>query len=275
MSYCNINNRIEKRRQINRRNRSSRRLHKTSTKNSNRYNERRRLSNTSYWKQLLDFPSYYINRSGDIYSRFSHRKLKASPSDNGYRTVLLYTASGSTTRTVHTLVLETFVGPKPEGKSIVGRHLDGNPLNNKVSNLCWGTQGDNLRDRNEHGTAVRGDSHPGSRLSSKDIPTIKALVIAGHIKGHIATAFGVSRCTIHNVSTGTSWAHITAPPLPQSVTPQPIGTAVSIQQSILRAAVDSNCLTLKQLSHLYGLPLSTIKASTRCTPNPEAGERYD
>ncbi|QOH59937.1 hypothetical protein C6Y44_27920 (plasmid) [Rhodococcus rhodochrous] len=51
---------------------------------------------------------------------------------------------------VHHLVAEAFLGERPEGLQV--RHLDGNPANNHVTNLLWGTGGENNRDAVRHGT---------------------------------------------------------------------------------------------------------------------------
>ena len=271
MSYCNVNGRIEKRRQINRRKQSTKKVRNRCTKNRNIRNETRRLSNSSYWKQLHQYPNYYINPNGDIYSKNLHRLLKAAPDKQGYRRVSLYNSNGSSSRPVHTLVLEHFHGPRPtvNGKRYVGRHLDGNPLNNHISNLCWSTQSDNLRDRNQHGTAVRGDSHPGSCLSSSDIPMVRALAAAGHSISAIARLYSVSRATIRNITNGSSWKHITS--AVQSDVPQPLGHTSAVltadQKSVIADAVTTQLLTLTQLSKLYGLPLGAIKECSKCTPN--------
>lgn len=50
---------------------------------------------------------------------------------------------------VHRLVLEAFVAPRPDEQE--GCHNDGNPLNNNVSNLRWGTKKSNAKDRVLHG----------------------------------------------------------------------------------------------------------------------------
>lgn len=44
---------------------------------------------------------------------------------------------------IHRLVCEAFYGPPPNEKSVV-IHIDENALNNKSSNLKWGTQKENL-----------------------------------------------------------------------------------------------------------------------------------
>lgn len=50
----------------------------------------------------------------------------------------------------HRLVLLAFVGPLPDGHET--RHLDGDPTNNALSNLAYGTVSENARDRVKHGT---------------------------------------------------------------------------------------------------------------------------
>lgn len=51
---------------------------------------------------------------------------------------------------VHRLVLTAFVGAPPEGHEAL--HGDGNPANNDLGNLRWGTRSENLRDSVRHGT---------------------------------------------------------------------------------------------------------------------------
>lgn len=54
------------------------------------------------------------------------------------------------TKTVHQIVAEAFLGPCPDGMQI--RHLDGNPANNDVTNLVYGTSSENRLDSVRHGT---------------------------------------------------------------------------------------------------------------------------
>lgn len=53
-------------------------------------------------------------------------------------------------RMVHRLVLAAFTGEFPEGMQVC--HNDGNPQNNRIENLRWGTYSDNVHDRIKHGT---------------------------------------------------------------------------------------------------------------------------
>lgn len=51
---------------------------------------------------------------------------------------------------VHSLVLLAFRGPRPQG--LVTRHLNGNAHDNRLENICYGTQKENAEDSLRHGT---------------------------------------------------------------------------------------------------------------------------
>ena len=61
---------------------------------------------------------------------------------HGYQSMVV--RLGGKNRSVHSLVLETFCGPRPKG--MVGMHLNGDPGDNRLSNLAWGTQQKNIID---------------------------------------------------------------------------------------------------------------------------------
>jgi hypothetical protein len=66
-----------------------------------------------------------------------------------YHGCSLYRDGKSRQRTVHALVLEAFVGPRPEG--LFGCHRDDDADNNCLENLYWGTPAENSRDAVENG----------------------------------------------------------------------------------------------------------------------------
>jgi len=68
----------------------------------------------------------------------------------GYRTVTLVRDAKLSTYTVHKLVAEAFLGQRPPDHVV--RHLNGDPSDNRLANLAWGTHSDNQRDSLEHGT---------------------------------------------------------------------------------------------------------------------------
>jgi hypothetical protein len=52
---------------------------------------------------------------------------------------------------VHRFICEAFHG-LAKGPGIEVRHLNGNKLDNRAENLCWGTRSENNKDRINHGT---------------------------------------------------------------------------------------------------------------------------
>ena len=69
----------------------------------------------------------------------------------GYLRVTVQGAGHRRTLKVHVLVLEAFVGPKPDvGQEC--RHLNGDSTDNRADNLMWGTRSENVLDQVFHGT---------------------------------------------------------------------------------------------------------------------------
>lgn len=114
---------------------------------------------------------------------------------------------------VHRLILETFVGPCPPGMEC--RHLDGNPTNNRLDNLCWGSHSDNEKDKSRHGTKMNpvwfdnvGSKHGMAILTEKDIPGIRKMFKNGISCIDIAKIYNVSRGCISEVVHNRTWKHI-------------------------------------------------------------------
>lgn len=82
-------------------------------------------------------------RRGRVLRQF---RMKTTP----YLYVRLSKESQGTTRTVHSLVLDAFAGPCPDGME--GRHLNGDHRDNVLANLVWGTGSENTLDQVRHGT---------------------------------------------------------------------------------------------------------------------------
>lgn len=59
--------------------------------------------------------------------------------------------------TVHALVAAAFLGPRPTDMEC--RHLNGDPTDNRVANLAWGTSSENGHDVTAHGRSNRRITH--------------------------------------------------------------------------------------------------------------------
>jgi hypothetical protein len=65
-------------------------------------------------------------------------------------TVVLSKGGEHATFRIHRAVMLAFVGPLPDG--MVTRHLNGNPLDNRLANLEYGSPAENVQDAIGHGT---------------------------------------------------------------------------------------------------------------------------
>lgn len=92
---------------------------------------------------------YQVSDDGQVFG-MRNKMLRPTTDNGGYESVWITYPDGKRMRLVHHLVLETFVGPRPPGAET--RHLNGNPSDNRVSNLAWGTAWENSNDKIAHGT---------------------------------------------------------------------------------------------------------------------------
>lgn len=159
--------------------------------------------------RLIDgFPDYCVGNDGSVWSEKSGNwsKLRGERNNRMHLDVTLY--SPTTTREVgiHVLVLESFVGPRPEG--LLCRHLDGNGFNNHWLNLCWGTHVENEADKQRHGTTARGEGHGCSKLTEPMVHEIRRLCDQGVVQDRIAEMFGVTQVMVSYIKCRKFWSHI-------------------------------------------------------------------
>lgn len=107
---------------------------------------RYQVSNTGLVRGL---DRYVENNGGQQFVR--GQILKQHALRRGHCTVYLRGGIRANDRRalVHRLVLESFVGPCPEGWECC--HNDGDPTNNRLENLRWDTRSNNGHDRVRHG----------------------------------------------------------------------------------------------------------------------------
>ena len=122
---------------------------------------------------------------------------------SGYQCVLLRSAGVSRGVRVHRLVLESFVGLRPVGQ--VGRHLNGDPSDNRLENLCWGTPQENADDTIRHGRSPRGRRHFNARLTEDDVRTIRARRAKGEYAATIAADYDISAEHVCGIANGKVW----------------------------------------------------------------------
>ena len=165
---------------------------------------------------FLGFPTYRIGDDGTVWSyRLGWIQLKPKIlTKKPYRRIRLCNGREQKLFLIHRLVLLAFVGPCPDGCEC--RHLDGDPTNNHLDNLCWGTLQENWEDRRRHGVAPQGERSGNAKLTDEQVRWLKH-EYRSHGDGfpsqrafarHYAGILDVSPVTVRSILRGIWWRHI-------------------------------------------------------------------
>ena len=130
----------------------------------------------------LGIPDYQVSNLGNVRGPRGLRKpIKAT---TGYLVITFHRFGRHFKRTIHSLVCEAFIGPRPDGLQVL--HDDDDKTNNKLSNLSYGTHRENTVKANKQ-----------RREFSED--TIRFIRSTDYSLRKLAKAFGVSKGLIQGI----------------------------------------------------------------------------
>lgn len=132
------------------------------------------------WAPVPGFDDYQVSDQGRVRSKARRdrigravggKELRVRVVTGRHPTVTLYARGTRVKRTVHSIVLEAFVGPRLPGTEAC--HRDDDKSNNALTNLRWDSRSENTLDRVRNGThhmSNRSKCPLGHELRSPNIP---------------------------------------------------------------------------------------------------------
>jgi hypothetical protein len=172
------------------------------------------------WRDVYGYEGIYVvSSNGDVKPLKKSKLLKGEylkqrENPGGYPIVQLVKNGKMKNRTVHSVVLEAFVCPRPDG--LEADHIDRNIKNNNYKNLQWITHKENIIKKGLQGGHLSGESHARSKLKEWMVREIKMAKRRAEEKGiyqwganELAKKFEVSPSTICDVANGYVWRNVT------------------------------------------------------------------
>ena len=203
------------------------------------------------WKDIPDYVGLYqasnfgrIRRIGVAKGAVAGRVLRSGKSSKyGHKNVALSKNSKPKSYLVHRLVALAFFG-KPDDDRLIVTHRDGDPTNNRISNLKWSTPAENTFDQVLHGT------HFGKHYGRKSALTDGQVL--GIRKDHrssklIGLEYGISPATVNQIRRRETHKHLPA----NEGDFVAKGTVRSFSDDIVRAIRSDNRAT-KEIAKEYG-----------------------
>lgn len=147
-----------------------------------------------YGSKFLDFE---VNENG-CFICTSHK-----PAGNGY----CFMVVNGRNVYIHRFVYEECFGEIPQGLHI--RHKCDTPTCINPEHLETGTHQDNMRDMVNRKRHAYGENNHHAKLTEDDVLEIIKLLNRGMLQKEIAKEYGVHPGTIHAISSGKNWRHLT------------------------------------------------------------------
>lgn len=173
---------------------------------------------TEKWKWIVGYKGLYqvssfgrvrsvdrvvLNRRGWLRS-YKGRILKPGKDSNNYLQVGFSKNGRRKYFFVHRLVLTAFVCSRPT--ELQCRHMDGNPTNNRLDNLKWGTRQENYKDSIRHGTDSSGERHGQTKLTWKKVRKIRKLYATGdYTQVELGLRFRITQASINYIVHNKRW----------------------------------------------------------------------
>ena len=169
--------------------------------------------------EVPGFPNYRVKSDGTVWSNFRNTRqsknkdgwheIRGGLDKDGYRKLILCNRSIRKYVRAHCIVLRCFAGPPPADMiHPTAAHNNGDKTDNRLSNLRWASQRDNIQDKRKHGTWQCGEASGTSILTESIVRHIRELRSSGETYAAIAKRFQVSTSAVNAACNRRNWKHV-------------------------------------------------------------------
>lgn len=165
------------------------------------------------WKPISGYEGFYeasnlgrIHNTARRSSTYPGRLLKVDCDENGRGRVHLSVKAIQKTYTNASLIAHAFIGPRPTPKHECN-HIDGDPSNDRITNLEWVTSKENKIHAFRMGLLATGEKNGQSKLTEADVIQIRHLLKTQTVRS-VAKQFNVGPMAISRIKTGSLWKHV-------------------------------------------------------------------
>lgn len=161
------------------------------------------------WKSVVGYEGLYsISTFGNVKSFQRNRQIIMNPATTRYDYKRLSLKKNGVKKSVfvHRLVAKAFI-PNPHNKRTVN-HKNFNTHDNRVENLEWCTQQENITHSVLNGRNSRGENFGRAKLKETQILEIRKMHNLGFSKNDISAMFNVTPQHIGQVIRKKIWKHI-------------------------------------------------------------------
>ena len=166
-------------------------------------------------RPIKGFDKYFVSNKGNVYS-ICYKKIKLLKQGWGgnskikYKRVYLSRDKKIYAKSIHRLVLETFLGDPPPGTEAC--HGPKGTLDNSIENLSWKTRKENNSiDKIRDGKLIKGSAHYRSKITERDALFIKSLLKENYKPKYIASIIGVTLNIVISIKYNNAWKWLDEP----------------------------------------------------------------
>lgn len=156
--------------------------------------------------EVKDIGAYILYSDGRVFKKKWGKFMTGSPNSDGY---ILISINSKLVK-LHTLIIEAFKDKPISEKRLQVNHKNGIKTDNRIENLEWCTQSENILHAFRTGLNKPhlGSKNGWSKLNEDNVREIKKKILSKQTQTSIAKEYNVTVQCINLIKRGKNWGHI-------------------------------------------------------------------